>query len=92
MKINKVVLVERLSNEFQITKTRAEEIFFALTDEIQKTLAKGGEVYIPALGKFFVKSYTLSNTRNPKTGEKLPTKKVKRVRFSASKHLKDIIK
>ena len=51
----------------------------------------GGELSLPGVGKFSVKNQAERKGRNPKTGAEITIPAGRRVAFSASKGLKDIV-
>lgn len=73
------------------TRKTVEHVLKTTADVIHATLAEGGDVPLPGLGKLTVKSRTARTAKNPKTGElvQVPAKKVPH--FSAVKALKDAV-
>lgn len=90
--MNKVALVEALSEKFGVTKAEAERMVEFLIDQIIGTLKKGGEVSIAGLGIFVVKPRAARTARNPRTGEMVNVPASKVPRFRAAKALKDAVK
>jgi len=95
--MNKKDLLEKIYNDTlagsrSITKSQVEEIVLNVFRTISNVLElEKGVVNIGHFGKFYVKSYTLKNARNPKTGKKINSRVVSKVKFQASKSLKDRI-
>ena len=89
--MTKTELVEALVNETDMPKKDTKEFLLALTNVIEKTLKKGGDVPLSGLGKFKVQNRKARIGRNPQTGEsiKIPAKKV--VKFTVAKNLKDTV-
>jgi integration host factor subunit beta len=87
--MNKSDLVEALSEEEDLTKTKAEEVVNLVFTEMTDALVKGDRVEIRGLGSFKVKHYDGYTGRNPKTGE-LPKVKPKKLPFfKCGKELKE---
>lgn len=91
--MTKTELVEALMKEAgtEMSKKDAKEFLGALTNVVEKTLKKGGDVPLSGLGKFKVQNRKARMGRNPQTGEsiKIPAKKV--VKFTVAKALKDSV-
>ena len=87
--MTKTQLVESLVKESELEKKQAKIFLDALTNVVEKTLKKGGDVPLTGLGKFKVLNRKARMGRNPQTGEqiKIPAKKV--VKFTVAKNLKD---
>jgi len=75
-----------------ITKENLEKIFGIFIDQISNSLLNKRSIEIRSLGTFFVKEIKeKKQARNPKTGEILYVPKRKKIRFRASKRLKELI-
>ena len=75
-----------------ITKGNLEKIFGIFIDQITNSLLNKRSIEIRSLGTFFVKEIKeKKQARNPKTGEILYVPKRKKIRFRASKRLKELI-
>lgn len=74
-----------------VTKVLAEETLHEILVLFQQVLAVGGKIRIPELGVFQVVDKKARVARNPKTGEKVKVPKGKRVKYTVSKNLKDIV-
>ncbi len=68
--MNKSDLVEALSEEEDLTKTKAEEVVNLVFTEMTDALVKGDRVEIRGLGSFKVKHYDGYTGRNPKQENK----------------------
>lgn len=89
--MTKTQLVEALCKETELQKKDVKVFLTGLTNMIEKTLKKGGDVPLSGLGKFKVQNRKARIGRNPQTGEqiKIPAKKV--VKFTVAKGLKDTV-
>ena len=87
--MNKSDLVEALSEEEDLTKTKAEEVVDLVFAEMTDALVKGDRVEIRGLGSFKVKHYDGYTGRNPKTGELTKVKPKKLPFFKCGKELKE---
>ena len=69
-----------------------EKIFDLFLQEIMETLLNKKSIEIRSFGTFFVKEIKeKKQARNPKTGEIIYVPKRNRIRFRASKRLKELI-
>ena len=69
-----------------------EKIFNLFLEEIMETLLSKKSVEIRSFGTFFVKEIKeKKQARNPKTGENIYVPKRNKIRFRASKRLKELI-
>ncbi len=89
--MTKTQLVDALMKETQLEKKAVKVFLDGLTQMVEKTLKKGGDVPLTGLGKFKVQARKARIGRNPQTGEqiKIPAKKV--VKFTVAKNLKDTV-
>jgi len=87
--MNKTQLIDTLSKETKLTRTKSEQIVELFFDEMTNALAAGERVEIRGLCSIYVKDYKGFTGRNPKTGEpiKVPAKKLPY--FKCGKELKD---
>ena len=75
-----------------ISKRTLEKIFDLFLQEISSALLNKKSIEIRSLGTFFVKEIKeKKQARNPKTGETIYVPKRNKIRFRASKKLKEII-
>lgn len=70
------------------TKKLAEKVFKAFLADITKTLADGGQVTLPGVGKLSVKKRAARKGRNAATGESIQIPAKNAVAFKAVKRLK----
>ena len=69
-----------------------EKIFDLFLEEIIETLLNKKSIEIRSLGTFFIKEIKeKKQARNPKTGENIYVPKRNKIRFRASKKLKELI-
>ena len=69
-----------------------EKIFDLFLEEIIETLLNKKSIEIRSFGTFFVKEIKeKKQARNPKTGENIYVPKKNKIRFRASKRLKELI-
>ena len=69
-----------------------EKIFDLFLEEIIETLLNKKSIEIRSFGSFFVKEIKENKqARNPKTGENIYVPKRNKIRFRASKRLKELI-
>ena len=87
--MNKSEMREALSEEEDLTKTKAEEVVNLVFAEMTDALVKRDRVEIRGLGSFKVKSYDGYKGRNPKTGERIKVKPKKLPFFKCGKELKE---
>lgn len=73
------------------SRKTVEHVLKTTADVIHATLAEGGDVPLPGLGKLAVRAREARVGKNPKTGEpvSIPAKRVPH--FSAAKALKDAV-
>ena len=91
--MSKPKIIQRLKKEnSNINKKNLEKIFDVFLDQMTKSLLSKQSVEIRSLGTFFVKEIKeKKQARNPKTGEKIYVPRRNKIRFRASKRLKELI-
>ena len=91
--MSKPKIIQRLKKEnSNINKKNLEKIFDVFLDQMTKSLLNKKSVEIRSLGTFFVKEIKeKKQARNPKTGEIIYVPRRNKVRFRASKRLKELI-
>jgi len=87
--MNKTELIEALSNEAGLPRSKAKAVVKVFFDEISNTLTNNGRVEIRGFGIFKVKHYDGYTGHNPKTGEPIKVKAKKLPFFKCGKDLKD---
>jgi DNA-binding protein HU-beta len=85
--MNKADLVNSISEQTGLTKTKSNQVVDALTSVITETLSKGEKVTLVGFGTFTTTDRNARKGRNPKTGEviEIPAKTV--AKFKAGSEL-----
>ena len=91
--MSKPKIIKKLAKKYpNISKKNLEKIFGLFFDNIAESLSSKKSIEIRSLGTFFLKEMKEKKTaRNPKTGEAIYVPKKNKIRFRASKRLKEII-
>lgn len=89
--MTKQELINTLADMTGASKTDTQIFISALEDTIRETLAQGGEVPLPGIGKFKVKATAAKVGRNPKTGEPVQIPAKRKAVFVPAKALKDAL-
>ena len=91
--MSKPKLIERLTKKRpELTKTDSEDVIKVFSECIEKALIEGKSLELRGFGTFFLKRIKEKySARNPKTGELIYVPKKKKIRFKASKKLKEIL-
>ena len=87
--MTKTELIEDLSNEAGLTRSKGKEIVKAFFGEISNALAKGDREEIRGFGSLKVKKYKGYKGRNPKTGKPIKVKPKKLPVFKCGRELKE---
>ncbi len=87
--MNKSDLIEELSKDTGLTRSKAEEVVNTVFNDMANSLARGDRVEIRGFGSFKVKHYDGYTGRNPKTGELTEVKPKKLPFFKCGKELKE---
>ncbi len=87
--MTKTELIEALSNEAGLTKSKAKAVVKVFFDEISNTLTNNDRVEIRGFGSFKVKHYDGYTGKNPKTGKPIRVKPKKLPFFKCGRELKD---
>ena len=86
--IVKSKLLKQISNSYpNFLKKDLEKFFNIFLNEIKKTLKRGERVELRGFGMWSTNIQKARISRNPKTGEKIHTKKKIRIRFKMAKEL-----
>jgi len=85
----KAELIEALSNEAGLTRSKAKDVVKTVFNTMANALAKGNRVEIRGFGSFKVKKYKGYKGRNPKTGEPIKVKAKKLPVFKCGRELKE---
>lgn len=85
--MNKADLVNSISEQTGLTKTKSNQVVDAMTTIIADALAKGDKVTLVGFGSFTTSERSARKGRNPKTGEviEIPSKRV--AKFKAGSEL-----
>ena len=89
--MTKTELIEALSNEAGLTKSKAKAVVKVFSDEISNTLTNNDRVEIRGVGSFKVKHYDGYTGKNPKTGKPIRVKPKKMPFFKCGKELKEMV-
>jgi nucleoid DNA-binding protein len=87
--MTKADIVKKVSEKFEVSQTKAKEMYDAFEEVIVESLAVDG--CVPFMGKFTVTRKEASMAKNPKTGEpvSVPAKNV--IKHKADKATKEAI-
>ena len=91
--MSKPKIIQKLkAKNKNISKKNLEKIFEVFFQQIKDSLLNKKSVEIRSLGTFFIKEIKeKKQARNPKTGENIYVPKRNKIRFRASKRLKELI-
>ena len=91
--MSKPKIIQKLQNKHSnIGKKNLEKIFEVFFQQIAESLVNKKTVEIRSIGTFFNKEIKeKKQARNPKTGENIYVPKRNKIRFRASKRLKELI-
>ncbi len=91
--MSKPKIIQKLkAKNKNIGKKNLEKIFEVFFQQIKDSLLNKKSVEIRSLGTFFIKEIKeKKQARNPKTGEIIYVPKRNRIRFRASKRLRELI-
>ena len=90
--MNKEMMVEKISKDVGINKTKANSALKSVIDGITRSLKRGQKVTLVGFGTFAVSTRKARNGRNPQTGATIRIPGGKVPRFKASKNLKDAVR
>ena len=89
--MTKAQLVAALAQKTGGDKKAAGAMLDALTGIITETVAEGGAVTLPGVGKIYCRERPERMVRNPSTGEQIKKEADKVVKITVAKALKDSI-
>ena len=89
--MTKAELIEMVHETSDVPKVVVERVLDGLRGVMESVFDDGGGISLPGVGKFSVKNQAERKGRNPKTGAEITIPAGRRVAFSASKSLKDIV-
>ncbi len=89
--MTKTDLVNVVAAETEISKKTVDAVVNSVLEAVANALKEGDKVQLIGFGTFEVKTVAAREGHNPKTGEAIQIPESKKVAFSASKALKEII-
>jgi DNA-binding protein HU-beta len=89
--IKKNEFAQTLSEKLEITKKQANDFMEAFVEGVTTIMKQGDKLNVAGLGIFKVADRPARMGRNPRTGESIHIKASKKVRFTASKVLKEAV-
>ena len=91
--MSKPKIIQKLKKKNpNFSKKNLEKIFDIFINQIVSSLLKKSSVEIRSLGTFFIREIKeKKQARNPKTGEIIYIPRTNKIRFRASKRLKELI-
>ena len=90
--MTKAEIIEKITNDADISKAAARKALESFIDSVKKTLKKGNKVTLVGFGTFSVSKRKARNGRNPRTGETIKIKSSKAPKFTAGKAFKGAFK
>ncbi len=88
MTCTKTTLIEKISENIQVSPAHAKETIETLLEIIKSTLASGEDIMISGFGKFQVNEKSPRKGRNPATGEDIVLAKKRVVTFKCAGKLR----
>ncbi|MGK2874232.1 MAG: HU family DNA-binding protein, partial [Nocardioides sp.] len=89
--MNRTELIDALAARFEGNRAAAKHALDSVVDTITREVAKGEKVAITGFGSFEKKLRPARLVRNPRTGEKVTSKKTFVPKFTAGSELKDVV-
>ncbi len=89
--MNKSQLVEKISENADISKAAATKALDAFIETVGEALKSGDSVALVGFGTFVVRERASRSGRNPQTGETIEIAASKQPAFKAGKALKDSV-
>lgn len=89
--MTKAQLVAEMAEAMGSDKKTASAALDALASVVTRTVAGGGAVTLPGLGKMVCRARPERQVRNPATGDTVTKPADKQVKFAISKALKDSV-
>ena len=84
-------IVEKLANDYELTKKDAAEIYDMVCLTLADAITKGEEVAIPEIGRVTIVEKPARTCRNPRTGEKVEVPAKKAPKFQFAKNIKEAV-
>ncbi len=89
MTLTKTKIIDSISNQLDLPKTKSSELVESLFETIKGSLESGEDIMVSGFGKFSVQDKKERRGRNPATGEDLMLGPRRVVGFTCSGKLKD---
>ncbi len=89
--MTKAEIVNKIAEDADITKAKAEEAFTSILDSMTAALQDGEKVTLVGFGTFAVTERAERTGRNPRTGAELKIPARVAVKFTAGKDLKESV-
>ena len=89
--MTKTDLVNVVATETEVSKKTVDTVVNGVLEAIANALKENDKVQLIGFGTFEVKTVAAREGHNPKTGETIQIPESKKVSFSASKVLKDLV-
>ena len=89
--MNVAELADRVAKEHNVTKAEAKRIVDTVLTSITEAARQGSEVSLPGFGKFKVQSRPERQGRNPRTGETMTFKSLKKLVYQPAKTVRDAL-
>ncbi|MDX5325799.1 MAG: HU family DNA-binding protein [Bacteroidota bacterium] len=87
--MNKADLIDAMAADAGISKAQAKKALDSFTDNVSKTLSKGGRVSLVGFGAFSVSKRSAREGRNPQTGAPIKIAAKNVAKFKAGAELND---
>lgn len=87
--MTKSELIDRLAQQTQLPKKRAEEAVNCIFEKLAGSLSAGQRIEIRGFGSFSLKQHREYTGRNPKTGEEVPVARKFSIHFKVGKQLRE---
>lgn len=89
--MNRLELVEKVSEKNGISKAEADRIVVTVFEEIMTAVTRGEPVTLIGFGTFRAVDCAPRTGRNPTTGEAIQIPSMRKPRFIAGSYFKDIV-
>lgn len=89
--MRKPELAAAIAQETGLSRSKAQEVLNAVTDQIGSALAKDESVSLPGFGNFRVRERSARTGRNPQTGAPIRIPASHSVSFKAGKPLREAV-
>jgi DNA-binding protein HU-beta len=89
--MTKIELIAAMADAAGINRDQAKRAIEAFTDGVAESLCKGKDVRLVGFGAFVVVNRKSGIARNPRTGEAVPRRASRTVRFRVGEGLKSVL-